>query len=64
MTAMPASDTSDDVSTLGADRPRTPIIEANGSEYLVTINGSVFVALSLAQAETIAYRTGRKARTD
>ncbi len=32
------------------------MIQANGLEYLVTINGSVFVALSLAQAETIASR--------
>jgi hypothetical protein len=35
---------------------RDPIIQANGSEWLVTINGAVFLALSRAQAETIAYR--------
>jgi hypothetical protein len=40
-------------------RPRDPLIEANGSEYLVTINGSVFLALSLTQAEGIAYRMRR-----
>src|SRR5262245_46185758 len=39
------------------DPSRAPLIQANGREYLVTINGSVFVALSLEQAETIAART-------
>jgi hypothetical protein len=45
-------------------RRRAPIIEANGSEYLVTINGSVFLALSLTQARTIAYRMGHPRRDD
>lgn len=36
--------------------PRDPIIQPNGKEYLVTTKGSVFVALSLAQAEAIATR--------
>ena len=49
-------------SSSSMDSRREPIIQANGSEYLVTINGSVFVALSLAQAETIAYRTRGKPR--
>lgn len=31
-------------------------IEPNGSEYLVTINGAVFVALSRAAAEAFAVR--------
>jgi len=44
------------------ERRREPRIQANGLEYLVTINGSVFVALSLAQAEAIAYRAGRMPR--
>ncbi|MEO6029773.1 MAG: hypothetical protein ABIR79_23135 [Candidatus Binatia bacterium] len=36
-------------------------IEPNGSEYLVTIKGAVFVALSRAQAEALAVRMrGRK----
>ena len=36
-------------------RQRT-VIEKNGSEYLVTINGCVFLALSLAGAAAIARR--------
>jgi hypothetical protein len=39
-------------------RQRT-VIEQNGSEYLVTINGAVFLALSLAQAEAMARRVVR-----
>ncbi len=35
---------------------RGPIIQRNGAEYLITVNGSVFLALSLAQANTIANR--------
>lgn len=31
-------------------------IEPNGREYLVTINGAVFVALSAAQAESMRRR--------
>lgn len=62
---MPASEeSSHDLAPLDTDRPRHPVIEANGAEYLVTINGSVFLALSLAQAETIAHRTRSKPRTD
>lgn len=44
------------------ERRRDPTIERNGGEYLVTINGSVFVALSLAEAESVAYRLGRRLR--
>ena len=36
--------------------PRAATIEPNGSEYLVTINGAVFVTLSLAEAEAFAER--------
>ncbi|MEB2283734.1 MAG: hypothetical protein OZ922_03530 [Myxococcales bacterium] len=36
--------------------PSRVTIERNGQEYLVTINGAVFVALSRAQAESIARR--------
>jgi hypothetical protein len=32
------------------------VIEQNGQEYLVTINGEVFLALSFAGAEAIARR--------
>lgn len=41
-----------------ADEPesRDPIIQPNGQEYLVTTKASVFVALTLAQAEAIATR--------
>lgn len=35
------------------------VIEANGSEYLVMINGSVFLALSLGEAEALARRMCR-----
>lgn len=35
---------------------REPIIEPNGSEYLVTVNGSVFLALTRAAAERMARR--------
>ena len=35
---------------------REPLIEANGSEYLISFNGSVFLALSLADAQRIAHR--------
>ncbi len=35
---------------------RHVLIEKNGDEYLVTINGAVFLALSLAAAEAIARR--------
>ncbi len=41
---------------------REPIIQRNGAEYLVTVNGGVFLALSLAQAHTIANRMGRRQR--
>ncbi len=37
--------------------PSRVSIERNGEEYLVTINGATFVALSRAQAESIARRT-------
>jgi len=33
---------------------RNSVIEKNGREYLVTINGAVFLALTLAGAEAIA----------
>ncbi|MCC6765902.1 MAG: hypothetical protein IT293_14690 [Deltaproteobacteria bacterium] len=39
-----------------AERPGRVSIERNGQEYLVTINGAAFVALSRAQAEGIARR--------
>lgn len=35
---------------------RAPVIERNGAEYLITLNGSVFLALSFAAAQRIAYR--------
>lgn len=38
--------------------PRSALIERNGDEYLVTINGAVFLALSLAGAQAIARRSG------
>jgi hypothetical protein len=63
MSSMPASEeSSHDLAPRDTDRP--PVIEANGAEYLVTINGSVFLALSLAQAETIAYRSRRRPQRD
>ena len=39
-------------------------VEPNGQEYLVTINGNVFVALSLAEAQAIvnSVRSRRRAR--
>ena len=44
--------------------PRSGVrIDPNGEEYLVTINGSVFVALSRRQAEAIASRTRRQPRS-
>ena len=36
-----------------------PVIERNGAEYLVTCNGTVFVALSLRAAEYLARRMTR-----
>lgn len=39
-----------------------PVIEANGAEYLVTMPGAVFVALSLRQARAIAGRMRARAR--
>ncbi len=38
------------------------VIEKNGREYLVTINGEVFLALSLAGAEAIARRASASRR--
>jgi hypothetical protein len=35
---------------------REPVIERNGAEYLISYNGSVFLALSFAAAESIARR--------
>ena len=35
-------------------------IERNGEEYLVTINGAAFVALSRPEAEAIARRTRQR----
>ena len=45
-----------------AARCRRPVIEPNGKEYLVTMNGAVFVALSRAQAEAIASRMSGRSR--
>ena len=44
------------------DLHREPIIEPNGSEYLVTVNGSVFLALTLVAAERMARRMAGRRR--
>ena len=59
------------MSELSADAPRSHewedssakrrevTIERNGSEFLVTINGAVFVALSVDAANALAHRMRR-----
>ena len=37
-------------------KPQEPVIQKNGEEYLVLINGNVFVALSLSEAEAMVKR--------
>jgi hypothetical protein len=44
------------------DRPARSSIVPNGREFIVMVNGSAFVALTLAGAQAIANRSGAAVR--